>query len=70
MVLHVFKTYVVYVNEFFLQCISLLFLAQQLFLLWLVVITIYLSKVLSERFFILYKTQTKEDIKFYILTLV
>ena len=31
---------------------------------------IYLSKVLTERFSILYKTQTKEDIRFYILTLV
>ena len=31
---------------------------------------IYLSKVLTERFFILYKTQTKEDIMFYIWTLV
>ena len=33
-------------------------------------IYIYLSKVLTERFSILYKTQTKEDIKFYKLTLV
>ena len=31
---------------------------------------IYLSKVLTERFSILYKTQTKQDIRFYILTLV
>ena len=31
---------------------------------------VYLSKVLTERFSILYKTQTKEDIWFYILTLV
>ena len=31
---------------------------------------IYLSKVLTERFSILYKTQTKEDIRFYILILV
>ena len=31
---------------------------------------IYLSKVLTERFSILYKTQTKKDIRFYILTLV
>ena len=31
---------------------------------------IYLSKVLTERFSIVYKTQTKEDIRFYILTLV
>ena len=31
---------------------------------------VYLSKVLTERFSIVYKTQTKEDIRFYILTLV
>ena len=31
---------------------------------------LYLSKVLTERFSILYKTQTNEDIRFYILTLV
>ena len=31
---------------------------------------IYLSKVLTERFSILYKTQTKEDIRFFNLTLV
>ena len=31
---------------------------------------LYLSKVLTEHFSILYKTQTNEDIRFYILTLV
>ena len=31
---------------------------------------IYLSKVLTERFSILYKTQTKDDIRFYFLTVV
>ena len=31
---------------------------------------LYLSKVLTERFSIPYKTQTKEDIRFYILTFV
>ena len=33
-------------------------------------IVIYLSKVLTERFSTVYKTQTKEDIRFPILTLV
>ena len=34
------------------------------------IMDIYLSKVLTERFSILYKTQTKEDIRLHILTLV
>ena len=33
-------------------------------------INVYLSKVLTERFSNLYQTQSKEDIRFYILTLV